>query len=622
MCGIAGQLAIGRDRRIDMAEVRAMVATIVHRGPDDDGFFEDRTGRAGLGMRRLSIIDVAGGKQPIGNEDDSVVCVFNGEIYNFQRLRAELEAKGHVFRTSTDTEVIVHLYEEEGTACVNRLRGMFAFALWDQRAERLLIARDRLGKKPLYYEESRGTLSFASEIHALYVLGGRRREIDLAALDLYLTYSYVPAPHSIFTTIRKLPPGHVLIAENGSTRIERYWSLAPQSAWGASRQELVRALRTKLEEAVAIRLVSDVPLGSFLSGGTDSSTVVALMSRASAKPVRTFSIGFDYEPMSELPHARVIAERYRTDHHEFRVSADAAAILPAVVRHFGEPFGDSSALPTWYVSEAARRHVTVVLNGDGGDELFGGYAWYRTGLMLDRAASLAPRWLIGLALQLPLSSGGRARRWAERLAMDPPARFASLRRFLDPSWKRRLYSSELLQRIDSLADRYLVELYQAGFDDVLSRMQHVDLMSYLPEDLLVKVDRMTMAHSLEARSPLLDHELLELSTRIPAELKVGPAGTKLLLREAVADLFPVGFLDRPKMGFSVPLARWLRGELRTECERKLLGGALADRRWFDAATLRQIVEQHMSAKRDWSAQLWNLLMLAEWLEAYDVAVSA
>jgi len=325
--------------------------------------------------------------------------------------------------------------------------------------------------------------------------------------------------------------------------------------------------------------------------------------------------------MSELPHARVIAERYRTDHQEFRVTPDAVGILPSVARHFGEPFGDSSALPTWYVSAAARRHVTVVLTGDGGDELFGGYGWYRTGLMLDRAASVVPRWLVALALYLPLSSGGRARRWTERLAMDAALRFASLRRFLEPFWKQRLYSKELLERMDSAAERYLVELYVSGFDDVLSRMQHVDLMSYLPEDLLVKVDRMTMAHSLEARSPLLDHELLELSARIPAELKLGTAGAKLLFREAVADLFPPGFLDRPKMGFSVPLARWLRGELRAECERKLLGGPLLERGWFDAATLRELLSQHMSAKRDWSAQLWNLLMLAEWLELYGGATS-
>jgi asparagine synthase (glutamine-hydrolysing) len=612
MCGIAGQLALRPDVTVDRGEVERMTHAMVHRGPDDHGFFFDDADRVALGMRRLAVIDLVTGRQPVFNEDGAVACVFNGEIYNFPELRAELERKGHEFRTHTDTEVIVHLYEEEGVDCVRRLRGMFAFALWDSRAERLLVARDRLGKKPLYYEEFAGRLSFASEIGAL---PPRRREVDLAALDLYLTHSYVPAPFSIHGTIRKLPPAHVLVSEHGRIRVERYWSVLVAPVWEASREELLRRFRDELEEAVRIRLISDVPLGCFLSGGVDSSTVVAIMSGLGAKPVRTFSIGFSSQRYDELEYARAVAERFGTEHHEFVVEPDAVAVLPEIARHFGEPYGDSSALPVWYVSKLAREHVTVALNGDGGDELFAGYAWYRTAERLDRLARLLPRIVAERFAQASGDGSGRVARLVRRLAMEPAERFASLRRFLEPEERRRLYSPAFLAGRGGEADAYLSRAYAGNGDaDAVARMLRVDIETYLPEDLLVKVDRMTMAHSLEGRSPLLDHELVEFCARIPSHFKTAGGGSKLLMRDAVRELFPSGFLDRPKMGFSIPVAEWLRSDLAGELAQRVAAGPLVESGWFSPVGLRAVIEEHQSRRRDRSATLWNLLMLAQWME--------
>jgi asparagine synthase (glutamine-hydrolysing) len=618
MCGIAGQVALGEGIEVREAEVAAMAGALIHRGPDDQGFYTDPARRVCLGMRRLSIIDLVSGKQPMFNEDGTIACVLNGEIYNFQDLRIELEGKGHCFRTLSDTEAIVHLYEEEGPACVQRLRGMFAIAVWDQRRGMLLVARDRLGKKPLYYTSLGERLSFASEITALYGLEGLRRTLDPEALDLYLTYSYVPAPHSIVREIRKLPPAHVLLVENGRVSVRPYWRLAMTPTWDASREELVRTLRAKLEEAVRIRLISDVPLGCFLSGGVDSSAVVACMARLSRDPVKTFSIGFTHDRFNELPHARAVAELYRTDHHEYVVEADAIAVLPQLVRHFGEPFGDSSALPVWYLSKLTRQHVTVALNGDGGDELFGGYNWYVSGLRLERWAGRMPAWPLELAGRVT-KHGARLGRLGARLRMPPAERFASLRSFLALEDKQRLYSPWLLAARGAEAERYLIDAYESGEGDTLGRMQFTDIATYLPEDLLVKVDRMTMAHSVEGRSPLLDHELLEFAARLPAGLKVGEEGTKTLFREAIEGLFPPGFLDRPKMGFSIPVADWLQGQLATTVRARVAGGPLRASGWFNPGALTEICDQHVAGARDWSAQLWNLLMLAEWVETFSPA---
>jgi asparagine synthase (glutamine-hydrolysing) len=610
MCGIAGQVALLPDGEVDEGLVRRMVDALFHRGPDGAGVFVDPDHRVVMGMRRLAIIDLVSGDQPVFNEAGTVACVFNGEIYNFSELRRELAERGHQFRTNSDTEVIVHLYEEDGPDCVRRLRGMFAIALWDRPRQRLVLARDRLGKKPLYYAEAGGRLGFASEIHALYDLPGLAKTVDPAALDLYLTYSYIPAPHSIFQGIRKLPPAHVMVVEGGRVQIQRYWTLPAPAPVDASPDELVRRVRAKLEEAVGLRLISDVPLGCFLSGGVDSSSVVALMSRVSTKRVTTFSVGFTCDRLNELPWAREVARRYDTEHHEYVVKAEVHDVLPQIARHFGEPFGDASAVPTWYVSKLARQHVTVALNGDGGDELFGGYEWYRAGLTLDRLAAWWPGH--GLARLVP---PGRFGRTARRLEMRGSERFTHLRRFLDRPLKQRLYSAAFLQQVGNGAERFLADRYEAASGDTLSRMQHTDVLTYLPEDLLVKVDRMTMAHSLEGRSPLLDHELLECAAAVPASLKVHRGMTKIILREAVRELFPDGFLNRPKMGFTPPTADWLRGELRGDCER-LITGRLAESGWFRPATLREMLDQHLAQRRDWSTQLWNLLMLGQWAELY------
>ena len=614
MCGIAGQLSLRQDIEVRLEDVHAMTSALVHRGPDDEGFFLDPLRRVALGMRRLAVIDLHTGHQPIFSEDGSVACVLNGEIYNFKALRDELERRGHQFRSATDTEVLVHLYEDEGEHLVDHLRGMFAFAIWDARKGLLLLARDRLGKKPLYYATLQDRLIFASELSALCRLDALPRDVDLDALDLYLTHSYIPSPHSIYQRVRKLPPAHWMIIRNGVIDIRQYWRLQTAPALREAAQDLTAQLQAKLADAVRVRLVSDVPLGCFLSGGMDSSSVVALMSEASSSQVKTFSIGFSDESFNELKYARMVASQYRTDHHEYVVQPDAIAVLPDIVRHFGEPFGDSSAVPTWYVSQMARRHVTVALNGDGGDELFGGYPWYRTGIALEALSRRLPRPLAAALARLPLIPSGRAQRLLSRLRMSPAARYASLRVFQTPAMRHRLYAPELANHCGSAAIQYLIDAYEQADGEPLARMQYTDILTYLPEDLLVKVDRMSMAHSLEARSPLLDHELLEFSVRIPSAMKVNWRRGKLILCDAMRDRFPSGFLERPKMGFSIPIANWLRTTLKQECERRLTSGFIADVGWFDKHAVRVLLEEHCTGVHDWSAQLWNLLMLAIWAE--------
>jgi asparagine synthase (glutamine-hydrolysing) len=592
-----------------------MTRALVHRGPDDEGFYVDPQGRATLGMRRLAIIDLAGGHQPILNEDGSIACVFNGEIYNFRALRAELESRGHRFASASDTEVLVHLYEDEGARAVSRLRGMFAFAIWDARNGILLLARDRLGKKPLYYALLGEQLLFASELSAFNNL--RARDVDPLALDLYLTYSYVPAPRTIFRSVRKLPAAHYLVATAGagSVDIQRYWRPATGPAWELPEAEIVRELKARFAEAVRLRMISDVPLGCFLSGGIDSSCVVAMMSDVSPDPVKTFSIGFSHDAFNELQYARTIAVQYRTEHHEYVVQPDASALLPDIARHFGEPFGDSSAVPTWYVSQLARRHVTVALNGDGGDELFAGYPWYRSALALDRLAGILPQYVFAAWSRLGGASGGRIGRLASRLRMSPGARFASLRRCQTRELRSALYSPGLLRDIGFTAEALLEDRYSEVGGESLARMQYTDIATYLADDLLVKVDRMTMAHSLEARSPFLDHELVEFALRIPARMKVTLTRGKLVLRDAMRERFPPGFFERPKMGFSIPVADWLRTELKGECERRLCKGFLVEAGWLNQRAVKDLLQEHVSGAHDWSAQLWNLLMLAVWSES-------
>jgi asparagine synthase (glutamine-hydrolysing) len=619
MCGIAGQVSLRGDRPVDREAVRRMTDAVAHRGPDGVGEYVSPRALAALGHRRLSIIDLVTGGQPIYNEDRTVAVVLNGEIYNFQALRAELEARGHRFGTRSDTEVIAHLYEDRGVDCVRALRGMFTILLWDERRGRLLAARDHLGKKPLYWTEHGGRLSLASEITALYGLEDLAWTLDPDAIDLYLTHSYIPSPASVLAAVRKLPAAHRMVVEDGTVTIDRFWS-PPAVLATMSSEEAAAELERTLEDAVRLRMISDVPLGCFLSGGVDSSVVAALMSRLSPTPIRTFSIGFDRREYTELDHARTVARRFKTEHEEFTVTPDAAAVLPDLVRHFGEPFGDSSAVAVWYLAELARKRVTVALNGDGGDELFGGYLWYGTGLRLAAAA----RWLRPWARALSGGLGrGRLlamlpRRAAKALALigsTDEARFAALRRSLDAGRRDGLYSREFALRANGAALAYLEDAYERGSADPLHAMSVTDLVTYLPEDLLVKVDRMTMAWALEGRSPFLDTRVVELALSMPARLKLGAGGGKRVVKRAFGGLFAPGFLDRPKMGFSLPVDEWLRGELAPLVEARVLGPSLADAGIVDGGALRALVREH-AAGRSHGAVLWNLLMLGEWFERY------
>jgi asparagine synthase (glutamine-hydrolysing) len=618
MCGISG-IATFDESGVSQSALRPMMDAIRHRGPDDQGCFRDPGGRAALGHRRLSIIDLASGHQPVFNEDGLVSIVFNGEIYNYLELRGELERKGHRFRTKSDTEVIVHLYEQEGSECVRRLRGMFAFAIWDGRMNELLVARDRVGKKPAYYAVVDGTLYFASEIQALYDVPGISRELDYEALDLYLTYSYVPSPRSIYRNIRKLPPAHTLRFNATGLTMQRYWQPSYQPKTVLVYDEAKRELIRLLSDAVRLRLVSEVPLGAFLSGGVDSAAIVALMSRLSDRPVKTFSIGFRDEAFNELPYARTVAQRYNTDHREFMVEPDKLDVLGDLVRHYGEPYGDSSAVPTWHLSRVTREHVTVALNGDGGDELFGGYGWYDAVHRLNRMATPANRTLAryGNRLGSPLLPR-RVRRALALIELDEKQRFQAIRSFLDARERASLYDEEFRRHLTRRAEDYLRELYDESLRSDYDRAFAADFLSYLPEDLLVKVDRASMAHGLECRSPFLDQELVEFASSLPPHWKINDRGMKRILKDAVEDWFPAGFLERPKMGFSVPIGKWFRGELRPFVEAKLLNGPLDDLRLFKRPALRNMLDEHFSGARDHQSQIWNVLMLALWCEEYGV----
>ncbi|MBI3812627.1 MAG: asparagine synthase (glutamine-hydrolyzing) [Nitrospirae bacterium] len=621
MCGIAGGMSLG-GRSIEKADVQPMADAIRHRGPDDEGFYRSPTGRAALAHRRLSIIDLKTGHQPIFNETGELAVVFNGEIYNFQSLRKELVAKGHRFATETDTEVLVHLYEEFGPDCVTRLRGMFAFAIWDERDGTFFIARDRMGKKPLYYLEAAGRFWFASEIQALYDRPGFDRELDETAIDLFMAHSCIPSPRTIFRQIRKLPPAHYLLARGHRVTVSRYWLPQAGPRLDLSFEEAEHEFVRRLEEAVRLRMISDVPLGAFLSGGVDSSIVVAMMSRLSSQPVKTFSIGFKEEDFNELPFAREVAARYRTDHHEEIIEPHAIEILPRLVRHFGEPFGDSSALPTWYLSEVTRRHVTVALSGDGGDEALAGYPWYPAIQEINRAARYVPRFMASAGhkmlgrFNLP-AVFQRMDRVFELFSSDEATRYESLRTGLRGPVRQALYHPEFRARLSESRDGYIRHAYElCRANDDLTRMQMTDLMTYLPEDILVKVDRTSMTHALECRAPFLDHELIEFLLRLPPEHRLSHGIGKRLAKEAMKDGFPDGFLKREKMGFSIPLMRWFNRDLKEFAEQKVLHGVFKRRRIFDLEQVRRLFDEHRSGLRDHHATLWNLTVLAQWIEEF------
>jgi asparagine synthase (glutamine-hydrolysing) len=620
MCGIAGQ-ARADGAPVAAATVAAMCAAQEHRGPDSRGLHVD--GPVGLGIQRLRVIDVETGDQPLYNEDRTVAVVLNGEIYNYAELRRDLRRRGHRLATKGDTEVIAHLYEEHGVDCVHHLRGMFCFALWDERRRRLLVARDRVGKKPLFYAHRDGVLSFASELTALMADPDVPREVDPAALDAYLALGYVPAPLSAFAAVRKLPPAHRLVFEDGRLEIDRYWRLdfAAKRRF-AGEAEMHEAIREELRASVRRRLVADVPVGAFLSGGIDSSAVVAAMAEASPTPVKTFSIGFRDEAFDELPRARLVAERFATDHHELVVEPDAVELLPKMVRHYGEPFGDHSALPCIYLAEMARAEVTVALNGDGGDECFAGYQRYSSNLLAARAEALpAPlrRRLAAAGRRAePPRTGGtpwqRGLRFATRVDGDREGRYLAQVSVFDRAARRALYGPALAREtLDLDAERALTDpWHDATGTDLVDQLLEVDTSVYLPGDLLAKIDVATMAHSLEARSPLLDQEFMELAASLPADQKARGGRRKIALRGALRGWVPDEILDGRKQGFELPVTNWLRGELQPYAREVLLDPAAAGRGWLEPAAVERLLDQHRDGAADHGKRIWTLLNLELW----------
>jgi asparagine synthase (glutamine-hydrolysing) len=627
MCGIAGMVLADPAGRVDEKRLDRMSAVLAHRGPDDAGLY--CRGPVGLAHRRLSIIDLsAAGRQPMANEDGTIWIVFNGEIYNFQTLRPALEAAGHVFRSRTDTEVILHLYEERGPDCLSYLRGMFAFAIWDGRRRRLFLARDRLGKKPLVYQTDDQAFRFASEAKAILQDPAVEPRPALPAIARYLTYGYVPGAHSAFQGFQRLPPAHYLLWEDGRVAVTRYWRL--RHAVRAGRPEAVwcEEIRARLDEAVRLRLVSDVPLGAFLSGGVDSSAVVAVMAQASPGRVKTFSIGFDEPEYDELRYARLVAERFGTEHHELVVRPDAARVLPKLAWHYDEPFGDSSAVPTYYVAEMTRRHVTVALNGDAGDEAFGGYERYLASLLAQRLDRLPGAGLLrgtaraALAVWPPTVKRtglpARARRFLEGVGETPERRYARWFCHFHGSRKAELCTPGFLDdagESDDLEDLLAAFSAQDGAD-LLAATMGVDAELYLPDDLLVKVDIASMAHGLEARSPFLDHELMEFAATIPSALKVRGRETKRILKTALQGLLPEPVLARRKMGFGVPIDHWLRHELRDLAYDTLLSRRALGREYFRAEVVRRLLDEHVHGQANLQYWLWTLLMLELWHRTY------
>ncbi len=614
MCGIAGIATHDGLRDDDPALVDRMLRSLAHRGPDDQYMQGD--GRAMLGARRLSIIDLEGGRQPQTDESGLILASQNGEIYNFVELREELLREGHTFTTRSDTETIVHLYEEHGPAFVEHLRGMFAIAIWDGRSGRLILARDRLGKKPLYWHLAHGRLTYGSELKAILEDPDLDRVVDRDALALYLHYQYVPAPWSIMTGVAQLPAASILVWDGGDPQVTRYWS----PAYGPKVRRDVRDDEDEgleiIREAVRLRLRSDVPVGVFLSGGMDSSVVTAVMAEQSAEPVRTFSIGFENESFDELRYARAVADRYGTIHTEEVVALDAIELLPSLADHFDEPFGDPSAIPTYRVAQLAASQLKVVLTGDGGDESFGGYSRYRAHRVFG-ALDVVPTPLLRAAARsgrIATTPFGRRSRMHRRMrladayfGLDPDRRYVQLMTIFNHPER-----AQLLGDGNGTSSGYLLDKLQDGPTEPIDRMLRADLLSYLPDDLLVKMDRATMANSLEARAPLLDHHLVEFAARLPVERKIDGGNQKVLLRSIAKRLMPADHIDRPKMGFTPPMGDWFRGELGGRFQELVLAPDAASRDHLDPAIAKRFLEEHRSGRVDHEHQLWMLLMFELW----------
>ncbi len=624
MCGIVGFVR-NDGKPIDEQLLSRMCNAIRHRGPDQDGFYVN--GSVGLAMRRLSIIDLKSGQQPIHNQDRSSWIVFNGEIYNYLELREKLEKLGHTFYTNSDTEAIVHAYDQYGADCPKHLRGMFAFAIWNERTQELFIARDRVGKKPLLYALVSGQLIFGSEFSALLLHPDISRDIQPEALDYYLSFMCIPAPLTAYKAIRKLEPGHWLRWRKGAIELQRYWQPDFTKKLDISEEEAGERTVAILRDAVRVRLMSEVPLGAFLSGGIDSSAVVALMSQESSERVKTFSIGFEEQDFSELHHARRIAEHVGAEHHEFIVRPDAVEVLPMLVEHYGEPYADSSAVPTYYVARETRKHVTVALNGDGGDESFAGYERY-IAMGLTEKYRKVPSFLRESVIKetvnlLPSSPTKRSRvksaqRLLEAVSLPRVERYTHWMSVFNEQTKQPLYSDFFRQQTQAAdATGVLAEWFKrANGIGILDAMLLTDQMTYLPNDLLVKVDIATMAVSLEARSPFLDHHVIEFAASLPQNLKLRRLTSKYLLKKVLRKLLPSENLNRRKMGFGVPIGHWFRGKMQPFLREVVLSEKALRRGLFKPEAVRQLVELHTRGERDYSHQLWTLLMLELWFNRF------
>lgn len=632
MCGIAGILSLSPRTRVTPEPLRTMAGQLVHRGPDDEGYYVDPQGRCGLAFRRLSIIDVAGGRQPLANEDRTVWVIFNGEIYNYRELREQLQRHGHRFATLSDTEVIVHLYEQHGERCFAHLHGMFAVALWDERAGRLLLARDRLGKKPLTYAVLDDRLYFASEAKAVLALPGVPRELDPQSLHRYLLFQYVPAPHSIYRHFRKLPPGTYMTLAAGQSPGQgptAFWRVprppSPPGAYRDARQRLGELLTAAVEK----RLIADVPLGAFLSGGLDSSIVVGLMRKLGVSPLRTFSIGFPDPRYDERRYARLAAERFATEHHEHLVTPQAREVLHTLAWHYDEPLADSSAVPTYYLSRWTRQSVTVALTGDGGDEAFAGYDRYRAVQLAHHVGKLPAGWRAALRIvgqwlprARPKSLGRKLHRFLTALSLPPARRYLAWMSVFSPETLAAGYQPDFLRQIDFNEPLdWFGGLYDAAPGPAANQAAYCDFCSYLPFDLLTKVDLASMACGLECRSPFLDHELVEFALSLPLKWRLGRAGGKRILKDWAKDLLPPEILRRDKMGFGVPIGEWFRGELRGLLEAQVLAPDALARRLFRPEWLETLVADHLYGRANHEHALWALLMLEFWRQRWQPTLS-
>ena len=628
MCGICGEVcSANRGELVDPGQIKRMCRALVHRGPDDEGYYFNEM--VGLGHRRLSIIDLNTGHQPISNEDDSIWIVLNGEIYNYPELRARLIDRGHRFKTKTDTEVIVHLYEDEGMGCVEKLRGMFTFALWDIKKTRLILARDRIGQKPLFYTQVKNSLLFASETKALLQHADISREVNPLAVHDFLSFKFIPRQEDLFKDIYKLPPASILVYENNHINVKRYWELYYRPDPSMNEAFAIQRSEELLTESVKLRLMSDVPLGAFLSSGIDSGLVVSMMSRLSDEPVNSFSIGSDSQGFNELPHARMIAEKYKTNHREFIVNPDAIHILPDMIYHMDGPYADVPALPMYYVARLARQHITVTLTGDGGDELFAGYDRYLAEQVLRvyRAVpqylrkKLVPKLLAFFEERTGRKSWRQTLRWMNAMSMVPEheayARGISFFSF-ENEQKEQLYTPDFKDRIGSVnsMDGIVSRYWSDHAQDALGKMCYADLMVRLPEYSHIKVDRISMMHGLEARSPFMDHKLIEFSATIPSALKLKRRKRKYLLRKLAASYLPPEILNLPKQGFGSPINRWLRGELKNLSHTLLKNSLLVKHGYFNQGYIDRLLADHESRKINNGNKIWGLVNLETWYQIY------